>query len=284
MIAQRKRPVIRVGPRLAGFPPDEPIPSVAPQPSAIVQTQEIVSRLMEAVADAQTEEEVKHAVQDTFTPAQPPAPVKRGRPPKFKSDEERKQADADRKKKERSGQRERERHAQLADRTGVDYKGSRGEVSGGYGSRQISQNLGRQQAETAILSAPHNDGPQLPASQLSDGFLATPDRKRSLPVGNPDNSKPDFSETDSTHSNLVMRREAASLHRWIHGQQKKACTTDHAGIAERHRDSRRKVYCGKCRKLLVNPGKPVKGVSVRDSAGNIVVQGISRTPDLKTAA
>jgi hypothetical protein len=36
MIAQRKRPAIRVGPRLAGFPPDEPAVAVMPEPAPTV--------------------------------------------------------------------------------------------------------------------------------------------------------------------------------------------------------------------------------------------------------
>jgi hypothetical protein len=104
MIAQRKRTVIRVGPRLAGLPPDEPIPSVVPQPSAVVQAQEVVSSLIEAVAAAQTEGEVKQAVQDTFGPAQPTPPVKRG-PGRPRASEKIYATEAERKRVERAATR-----------------------------------------------------------------------------------------------------------------------------------------------------------------------------------
>ncbi len=92
MLVQRKRPVIRVGPRLAGFPPDEPVtPTPIPAPSSIVQVQATVAALMEAVAavegvnDKDTDEKVKQVVRDTFSPSGPEIPVKRGpgRPRKY---------------------------------------------------------------------------------------------------------------------------------------------------------------------------------------------------------
>ncbi len=83
VIAQRKRPVTRVGPRLVGLPPDEPgAPAVAvmelepePEPpkSAVTQAQEIVLDLMEAVADVEgtsyrdTDKKVKQIVRDTLS-------------------------------------------------------------------------------------------------------------------------------------------------------------------------------------------------------------------------
>jgi hypothetical protein len=36
----------------------------------------------------------------------------------------------------------------------------------------------------------------------------------------------------------------------------KICSEDHAGMIERHGRGTRKLYCGKCRKLLWKPGKP----------------------------
>jgi len=92
MIAQRKRPVIRVGPRLAGFPPDEPVtPAPILVPSSIVRVRATVSALMEAVAavegvnDKDTDEKVKQVVRDTFSSPGPETPVKRGpgRPRKY---------------------------------------------------------------------------------------------------------------------------------------------------------------------------------------------------------
>src|SRR2546421_12550459 len=82
MIQQRKRPVVRVGPRLAGFLVDDPVVAPAPVPSSIVQVQVSVAALMEAVAAVEgvntedTDEKVKQVVRDAFSPA---APVKRGR-------------------------------------------------------------------------------------------------------------------------------------------------------------------------------------------------------------
>ncbi len=68
--------------RLVGLLPEpEEIP-VQPAQSSIAQAQATVGRLMEAVAAAQTKEEEKQAVRDSFAPAQiqPAAvPVKRGR-------------------------------------------------------------------------------------------------------------------------------------------------------------------------------------------------------------
>jgi len=92
LVQRYKRPVIRVGPRLAGFPPDEPVtPAPILVPSSIVQVQTTVSALMEAVAavegvnDKDTNEKVKQVVRDTFSPSVPEAPVKRGpgRPRKY---------------------------------------------------------------------------------------------------------------------------------------------------------------------------------------------------------
>ncbi len=81
MIAQRKPPVIRVGPRLAGLPLDEPVqaPTPIPAPDALVQVQTTVAALMEAVDAAGTDKEVKQVFLETFSSPRPEILVKRGR-------------------------------------------------------------------------------------------------------------------------------------------------------------------------------------------------------------
>jgi hypothetical protein len=82
-----RRPVQRAFTRrLVGLPPEpEQIPVQAePTQSSIAQVRATVEQLMEAVAIAKTNEQVKQAVQESFAPAQA-APAKRGpgRPRKY---------------------------------------------------------------------------------------------------------------------------------------------------------------------------------------------------------
>jgi hypothetical protein len=119
MITQRKRPTIRIGPKLAGLPPDEPAPTaisptmVSADPRSPAQ---IVSDVMEAVDQvdddprnrASTDRKILDAVSAAFAPQLPAAnpksspPKKRGRPVKYASDEERRAADTLRKRKARA--------------------------------------------------------------------------------------------------------------------------------------------------------------------------------------
>ncbi len=123
------------------------------------------------------------------------------------------------------------------------------------------------QQDISRLSSPYAD-------DTSD-VLTTSDRKVTAVPVNPDNAKKDVRETDGQ----FMRKAGAVLTRWAKGPAKKSCVSEHVAFAEKHKDSKRKVYCGKCRKLLVNPGKPVKGISVRDTAGNIVPISSGNFPD-----
>jgi hypothetical protein len=195
-------------------------------------------------------------------------PKKRGRKPKYANDEERKAADATRKREDRKQDAEDKRLEQLADRTGTDFKTGPQDaliisVSGGYNTKKIDTIVGKQ--DISRLSSPNAD---------ASDELTTPDRKVTAVPVNPDNAE-DFQETE----NRFMRKAGAALRRWAKGPVKKACVSEHAAFAEKLKDSRRKVYCGKCRKLLVNPGKPVKGISIRDAAGNIVPISSGNFPD-----
>ena len=172
-------------------------------------------------------------------------PVKRsrGRPAKYGSEEDRKAADATRKRGERVVKKAEEIIAE-----NPDQRGSQGELSGGFDSETIARKAdGYQKAE--LLDAPRDpDNPE----------IAVPDRKRtSVPV------KPDEREYSNKELKGGMTREEnRSLQVWIRGPQKtkRGCVDYHARMAENHKDSKVKVYCRRCGKLLVNPGKAVRGI------------------------
>lgn len=170
---------------------------------------------------------------------------KRGRPPKYENDEQRKSADATRKRGERVVA-----VAQEVIRAHPDHLGSHGESSGGHSPQQMDKIVGAQQAAEAV-GLGHNRDVDKPE-------LTTPDRRRvSYVPAHPDDAKDNEKESDSTFINNALRRQAASLRQWINSGSKKkkfVCSQDHKALAERHKNSVEKVYCRRCRKLLVKPG------------------------------
>jgi hypothetical protein len=178
------------------------------------------------------------------TPEPVPAPKKRGRKPKYKNDEERRAADAARKRDDRlTGQ------ANEIIAAHPDHLGSHGESSGGHSPQKIEQMDAAQQAAEATGLGTDRD-PDRPEA-------GAPDRRRvsSVPV-NPDNDTSERQdETDGTFVGNAMRRQRRTLHAWIHGKKKRVCSQDHAKLAENQKNSRIKVYCAVCRKLLVRPHK-----------------------------
>lgn len=244
------------------------VPSTSQDSQEVRSTSEIVGEVFDRVNRTYSERGAKTALRIALTETRA-LPMKRGRKPKYATEEDRKAADAARKRDERKQNAEAEHAAKLADRTGTDLKTGPQDAlliskSGGYNTNKIDKIVAEQ--DISRLSSPDAD--------VSDE-LTTPDRKVTAVPKNPDNDTKDTRETDNT----FMRQADAQLRRWVKGPIKKACVSEHAGIAERHKDSKRKVYCGKCRKLLVNPGKLVKGVSMKDPAGTIVPISSGNFPD-----
>ena len=82
--------------RLVGLPPEpEDIPAqVEPAQTSVTHAQSTVAQLMDAVASAMTDEQVKQALHQTFSPKVQEAPRRtRGRPRLWSSDAERKRAE-----------------------------------------------------------------------------------------------------------------------------------------------------------------------------------------------
>jgi hypothetical protein len=243
-------------------------PPISQDSQEVRSTSEIVDEVFDRVNRTYSKRDAKTALRIALT-ENGPLPRKRGRKPKYATEEERKVADAARKRDERKQNSEAELVAKLADRTGTDFRTGPQDAllvskSGGYNSNKIDKIVAEQ--DISRLSSPNAD--------VSDE-LTTPDRKVTAVPKNPDNDTKDTRETDNT----FMRRADVQLRRWIKGPVKKPCVSEHAGIAEHHKDSKRKLYCGKCRKLLVNPGKPVNGVSIRDTSGNFVPIFSGNFPD-----
>lgn len=184
------------------------------------------------------------------TPAPPIEPVekrKRGRPQKYADDQQRKAIDAQRKKDERAISSKAEAIEQ-AQANHSDNRGSQGELSGGFDSEAISRKADRYQKAELLGAVQDPDNPE----------ISVPDRKRtSVPI-NPD--KREYSNKEMKGG--MTREDARSLRVWIHGPQKtkRSCVDYHQSMAEKHKDSKVKVYCGRCKKLLVNPGKAVRGI------------------------
>jgi len=243
-------------------------PPTSQDSQEIRTTAEIVDEVFARVKPTYSKRDARTALQIALSETR--ALPKRGRKPKYATEEERKAADATRKRGERQDKAEAERITDLADRTGTDFKTGPEDAlliskSGGYGAEKIDLIVAQQ--DISRLSSPYAD-------DTSD-VLTTSDRKVTAVPVNPDNAKKDVRETDGQ----FMRKAGAVLTRWAKGPAKKSCVSEHVAFAEKHKDSKRKVYCGKCRKLLVNPGKPVKGISVRDTAGNIVPISSGNFPD-----
>lgn len=233
------------------------------QSQEVRTTAEIVNEALVRTKNTYSKRETRTALRTALAETRA-LPKKRGRKPKYATEEERKAADAARKREDRKEDRQEKQFEQLADRRGTDSRGALpGETSGGYGTKKIDLVVAQQ--DITRLSSPNAD---------ASDELTTPDRKVTAVPVNPDNAK-DVRETDGQ----FMRKADAALRRWAKGPGKKSCVSEHAAFAEKLKDSKRKVCCGKCRKLLVNPGKPVKGISVRGTAGNIVPISSGNSPD-----
>lgn len=94
-VQQRKKPAVRAfQSRSVGMPhdPEDAQPAVIQQPAkAVLRPVDVVNNLIDAVAAAGTDEKVKQAVRDAFTP--PAVKRRRGRPRIHVSDAERKRAE-----------------------------------------------------------------------------------------------------------------------------------------------------------------------------------------------
>jgi hypothetical protein len=197
-------------------------------------------------------------IDETVTPQTPSeaSPKKRGRRPKYKSDEERKAADKQRKRDERVDEA-----AQEIIDAHPDQLGSHGESSGGFSPQKIERVVAAQQGAEAIGLGTDRD-PNAPE-------LGTPDRRHvsAVPVS-ADNDTSKHEESDSTFVNNAIRRQTRALHVWIHGSKKRICSQNHAKLAEGQKNSRTKVYCAVCRKLLVRPGKVLNSPDRSSNASN----------------
>jgi len=191
-----------------------------------------------------------------------PEPVKRGRgaPKKYQTDAERKAAEAASKREKRA-----EAKANEIIAAHPDDLGSIGERSGGYNSEKIEQVVGAQQAAEAL---------GLGTDRKRDeygGFTdwSPPDRKRvAVPVIEKEDTdwEPEAAanaEQEDVFIEKAMRKNASGLRDWLnwHRLKKRECPfkDKHPEWARKHKDSPRKVYCARCKKLLVNPGKWVVG-------------------------
>jgi len=187
-------------------------------------------------------------------PPEPVEPVRRGRPKTHLTEADRKTADAARKRGKRVEVKAGEVIAAHPDSLGS----VRGETSGGYGSTKIEKIVAAQQAAEAS---------GLGSDRATDEYggtteLTTPDRKRTGVPVDQDQAEPK-NEREDVYIETGMRKSAAELARWKNWDKLKPreCPVKdkHAGIALRNRDESRKVYCGRCRKLLVKPGKWIVG-------------------------
>jgi hypothetical protein len=244
-----------VGSPLAQINEQAGLPQTARQSVIPVVESAAVNRVMERVAQAETTNQARIATVLGLAEIKPKS--KRGRKPKYANEDERKAADAARKREERTQESQEKQFEELTDRTGVDEKGALpGERSGACGAKKLEQIVAQQDAPAISASGELNDG------------LGPSGRRRTTVPTNPDVQPDDLRETEQT----FQRRASAALSRWAKKQpRKKSCVEEHSQFAEKHKDSEQRMYCGKCRKLLVNPGKPVKGVSMLDGNGNIVV-------------
>ena len=273
----RKPPAKRAFSGMVGLPPEpenvqKPVPSTLDS-QEIRTTAEIVDEVFARVKPTYSKREARTALQIALSETR--ALPKRGRKPKYATEEERKAADATRKRGERQDKAEAERITDLADRTGTDFKTGPEDAlliskSGGYGAEKIDLIVAHQ--DTSRLSSPNAD--------TTSDELTTPDRKVTAVPVNPDNAKKDIRETDGQ----FMRKAGAVLSRWAKGPVKKSCALEHVAFAEKHKDSKRKVYCGKCRKLLVKSGKTCEGGYLSETLPGTSCRsprGISRTHKLE---
>jgi len=196
---------------------------------------------------------------------------KPGRPPKYKSDEDRKKAEVERsrgnRKKATVEQKVKEFTLTDKERFQADQRGRfPGEDSGGQSNMELEE----------IVEKQNTDNLAGTSENVDHEHLSTPDRKVTQVPVSPDKNIETATENDDT----FMRKASAQLNAWAKKggpkqKRTKLCEDTHAAKAEREKDSRLKVYCG-CGKMLVNPGKPVKHISELID-GKIVVIGISRT-------
>lgn len=227
------------------------VPKAAPVSESLeVRTpQQIVDEVMQRVSNAHDKSEVALALEIGLAETR-----KRGRPTKYKTEEERKAADAARNRGNRKQESDEKLHEKLSDRTGTDFKtGSQDALiisnSGGYDANKMEEIAGELDPDASGLSNPDADVPE---------EWTTTDRKVvEVPV-HPDSDTKETGETDDT----FMRKADAALSRWAKAggpKKKKSCIVGHQRKADQHKDSKIKVYCS-CGKLLVNPGKTVKGI------------------------
>jgi AT hook motif len=174
---------------------------------------------------------------------------KRGRPPKHATEADRKAADAARKRDDRA-------HANAEKNAADEYNPASEDAmnraqTGGTGSTEIELTVAMQDAADAVLGPGTNDGTE---------WLPVDRKKTAVPI-NPDvnTERSPVNPTSAVNS----REMAASMNAWIKrgSKQDKDCKRRHQAMADKNQDSEKKVYCNTCKKLLVNPGKDVKGIS-----------------------
>jgi hypothetical protein len=171
---------------------------------------------------------------------------KRGRPRKYTDEQERKDADAARKRNAYPVERARDVIAEHPDDRGK----IPGESSGNHGAAKMEAIVAGQQHAEAIGLGTNRD-PDFPQYGPSD-------RRRVSVVPASSDDIVGKEETDGAFVERAFRRQNRSMRDWIHGKTKRPpCDQDHRRFAEQHKDSKVKLYCGRCRKLLVNPGKVV---------------------------
>jgi hypothetical protein len=176
-----------------------------------------------------------------------PEKKKRGRPSKHATEADRKAADAARKRDDRA-------HAAGEKNAADEYNPADEDMmnrahTGGTGSAEIDMTVGIQDG-TATVLGPGTDGSE---------YTIVDRKKTAVPI-NPDK---DAERSPVNPTRAVNSREmAASMNAWIRkgSRQDKDCKRRHQAQADKNQDSKEKVYCSNCKKLLVNPGKDVKGI------------------------
>ncbi len=205
-----------------------------------------------------------------------PPKKKRGRPPKHATEAERKAADAARKRDERAEASEEKQIEKIEAGLPSEYHTGSEDASKRAGQGGSSnEDLGRlAQGTSATLNAPD----ALIADNVGDtvdnllgptsSVIASEhirDRKHTAVPINPDENTSEKPESDSTFVWRAFTREAASIKAWIKkgGGQKRPCEERHQRLADAaFKDSpAERAWCSACGKLLIDPGKTVKGIS-----------------------
>lgn len=211
-----------------------------------------------------------------FTVVPDPPKKKLGRPPKHATEAERKAADAARKRGERAEANEEQRTEKIKSELPSVYNTEPEDAlkragQGGASNKHLER---RAQGTSAAMSAPDAliaddvdgtvDNLLGPTSSVSTSEHIKDRKHTAVPI-NPDENTSEKSESDGTFVWRAFTREAASIKAWIKkgSGQKRPCEKNHQRFADAalKDNPAEKAWCSSCWKLLIDPGKDVKGIS-----------------------